>query len=75
MQHEYLDVNPLDGMGKPAAATASDRVLSDDEIRTLWTGLPKALARSVQCQRIIKLCLATGQRVGEVAGMSPASLI
>jgi integrase len=33
-------------------------------------GLPKALARSVQCQRIIKLCLVTAQRVGEVAGMA-----
>jgi len=69
VQNEYLDANPLDGMGKPAEATVSNRVLSDDEIRTLWTGLPKALPRSVHCQRIIKLCLITAQRVGEVAGM------
>ena len=69
VQHEYLDANPLDGMAKPAEATSSDRVLSDDEIRTLWNGLPKTLARSVQCQQIIKLCLVSAQRVGEVAGM------
>jgi integrase len=69
VQHEYLDANPLDGMIRPAEATASNRVLSDDEIHTLWNGLPKTLAKSVQCQRIIKLCLATGQRVGEVAGI------
>jgi integrase len=31
--------------------------------------LPEALSRSVTCQRIIKLCLATAQRVGEIAGM------
>ena len=74
VQNEYLDANPLDGMSKPAEATSSNRVLSDDEIRTLWTGLPEALARSVQCQRIIKLCLVTAQRVGEVAGMVPAEL-
>ena len=74
VENEYLDANPLDGMGKPAEATSSNRVLSDDEIRTLWTGLPKALARSVQCQRIIKLCLVTAQRVGEVAGMTRAEL-
>ena len=69
IQHEYLDSNPLDGMTKPAEATFSNRVLSDDEIRALWHGLPKTLAKSVQCQRVIKLCLATGQRVGEVAGI------
>ena len=74
VQNEYLDANPLDGMGKPAEATSSNRVLSDDEIRTLWTGLPDALARSEQCQHIIKLCLATGQRVGEVAGIVAAEI-
>ena len=74
VQNEYLDANPLDGMNKPAEATASNRVLSDDEIRTLWQGLPKALARSEQCQTIIKLCLVTAQRVGEVAGMMRAEL-
>ena len=40
VQNEYLDANPLDGMGKPAEATSSNRVLSDDEIRTLWQGCP-----------------------------------
>jgi integrase len=74
VEREYLDANPLDGMTKPAAPTSRSRVLSDDEVRTLWHGLPKALAKSVQCQRIIKLCLATGQRVGEVAGMTCAEL-
>lgn len=69
VEHEYLDANPLDGMSKPAESTSSNRVLSDDEIRTLWLGLPKALARSEQCQQIVKLCLVTAQRVGEVAGM------
>jgi integrase len=74
VQNEYLDANPLDGMDKPAAPTSRSRVLSDDEIRTLWSGLPKSLAKSVQCQRIVKLCLVTGQRVGEVAGMTRAEV-
>jgi integrase len=73
-ENEYLEANPLDRMSKPADATSSNRVLSDDEIHTLWTGLPDALGRSAQCQRIIKLCLVTAQRVGEVAGMVPAEL-
>jgi integrase len=74
VQNEYLDANPLDGMTKPAEATSSNRVLSDEEISALWRGLPEALAKSVQCQQIIKLCLVTGQRVGEVAGMTRAEL-
>jgi integrase len=74
VENEYLDGNPIDGMSKPAESTSSDRVLNDDEIRILWQGLPKSLARSIQCQRIIKLCLVTAQRVGEVAGMLPEEL-
>lgn len=69
-----LDHSPMDGMKKPSDSTPRERVLSDDEIRTLWNGLPKSLARSTTCQRIVKLCLVTGQRVGEVAGMRPAEL-
>jgi integrase len=35
----------------------------------LWNGLPTSLARSPACQEILRLCLITGQRVGEIAGM------
>jgi integrase len=64
-----LDHNPIDGMKKPATSTPRERVLSDDEIRALWNGLPDVLARSKAAQRIVRLCLATAQRIGEVAGM------
>jgi integrase len=69
-----LDHNPIDGMRKPPGSKPRERVLSDEEIRTLWNGLPEALGKSASCQRIIKLCLVTGQRVGEVAGMRKAEL-
>jgi integrase len=69
-----LDHNPIDGMRKPQGSKPRERVLSDDEIQTLWNGLPQALTRSPDCQRIIKLCLVTGQRVGEVAGMTRGEL-
>jgi integrase len=65
----YLDHNPIIGMQKPASAQVGERVLSDEEIRTLWNRLPVALPSSVTRQRILRLCLLTGQRVGEVAGM------
>jgi integrase len=61
-------------METPAKGEARDRVLTPAEIHALWNGLPKALARSKACQRIIKLCLVTAQRVGEVAGMEPREL-
>ncbi|RPI36428.1 MAG: hypothetical protein EHM67_12705 [Hyphomicrobiaceae bacterium] len=69
-----LDHNPFDGMKKPAGSTPRERALSDDEIRLVWNGLPTTLARSKACQRILKLCLVTAQRVGEVAGMAVSEL-
>jgi integrase len=69
-----LDRNPMEGMQKPGEGVPRDRVLTDREIATPWTALPKALARSKPCQRIITLCLVTAQRVGEIAGMRPGEL-
>jgi integrase len=70
----YLDQNPMEAMEPPATAAPRVRFLTDDELRTLWNGLPKSLARSKTCQRIVRLCLVTAQRVGEVAGMRPSEL-
>ena len=69
-----LDHNPIEGMRKPPGSKPRERVLSDDEIRTLWNSLPQALARNPEHQRVIKLCLVTGQRVGEVVGMTQSEL-
>jgi integrase len=65
-----LDHNPIDGMRKPATSKPRERVLSEEEIRTLWL----SSAMSPTCQRIIRLCLVTAQRVGEVAGMTRSEL-
>src|SRR5262249_1884328 len=54
VQHEFLENNPADGMAKPSGGKPRSRTLSDDEVATLWNGLPAALPRSRQCQRIIK---------------------
>lgn len=70
----YLDSNPIGGMPAPAENAPRDRVLTDEEIRQLWNGLSGALPRSKACQRILKLCLLTAQRVGEVSGMTKAEL-
>ena len=64
-----LDFNPADGVKKPEGSQARERVLSDAEISTLWNGLDEALPRSPVVRDVIRLCLLTGQRVGEVAGI------
>jgi integrase len=63
-----LDRNPAEGMTKPAGRPSRERVLTDKEIRTLWHKIAKPLPQVID-QRIVKLCLVTAQRIGEVAGM------
>lgn len=48
--------------------TARERVLSDDEIKYLWTAIDQG-GGSDSTQRALKLMLLTGQRNGEVCGM------
>jgi integrase len=69
-----LDRDPVQGMDAPSPARSRDRVLSDAEIKQLWNVLPTALPKQVDCRRVLKLCLVTGQRVGEVAGMQRSEL-
>jgi integrase len=66
-----LDHNPIDGMRKPPGSKPRTRVLSDDEIRVLWRSLDQ-LPNGVG--QVIKLCLITAQRVGEVTGMSTGEI-
>jgi integrase len=69
-----LDHSPMEGMRKPATSAPRERILFDAEIEKLWHVLPTALPRSVECQQIIKLCLLTAARVGEVSGMTRAEI-
>jgi integrase len=62
-----LDHDPIAGMPGPPAGKPRERVLTDAEIRQLWTVLPTTLSPTYQ--RVIRLCLITAQRIGEVAGM------
>jgi integrase len=67
-----LDHNPFEGMPRPSSGKPRERALNADEIRTLWLALPEAF--SPQMAAILKLCLITAQRVGEVAGMCRSEL-
>lgn len=64
-----LDHNLCDGMSKPTETAERDRVLAAEEISTVWAALTEADMRE-STRRIIRLCLVTAQRVGEIAGMT-----
>ena len=66
-----LDHSPIDGMRGPAVSKPRTRVLSDDEIRTVWHGLSEVRP---DVARVLKFCLVTGQRLGEVTGIRPSEL-
>jgi integrase len=67
-----LDHSPMEGMDSPKPSTPSTRVLDDDEIRILWHEWRAILGKQVDL--ILKLCLVTGQRSSEVAGMTTGEL-
>ncbi|WP_376704187.1 tyrosine-type recombinase/integrase [Mesorhizobium sp. ISC25] len=68
-----LDQNFTEGMRKPTETTERDRVLDAAEIEIMWKALADADMRE-STRRVIRLCLVTGQRVGEVAGMTAGEL-
>ena len=60
-----LDHSPLEGTKSPKTSEPSKRVLDDDEIRDLVARMAARFSAS-NVISILKLCLATGQRSGEV---------
>ena len=71
VERDILPMNPAAGV-KPVAKEASrDRVLSDDEIRWFWQACE---AEGFPWGPFGKVLLLTGQRLGEVAGMTDAEI-
>lgn len=66
-----VEFNPCDHIPKPSAENKRDRVLTDDEIRAVWTALPKIHPVAAGIYRFI---FYTAARVGEVANMPRAEL-
>jgi integrase len=61
----YLDRNPMERMQAPPASTPRDRILTADELRRVWQA-----AGDDTYSKIIKLLILTGQRRGEIAGLT-----
>ncbi len=66
VERGILTANPCTSIKAPAAETARDRVLSDDEIAAVWRA---ACELEQPYDAFIKLLLLTGARRGEIAGM------
>ncbi|HEY4355980.1 MAG TPA: tyrosine-type recombinase/integrase [Acidobacteriaceae bacterium] len=64
-----LDFNPMAKAKKPTEEVARSRFLTREEIALFWEELDFVLADTVHIPSVLKLCLTTGQRLGEVCGM------
>jgi integrase len=65
-----LAANPVAGSNRPKAPKARERVLTDAELKAIWTATDDGSDYS----RIVRLLLLTGQRRDEVGGMAWAEL-
>src|SRR5262245_2365663 len=66
-----LDHSPIDGLRGPPISKARTRTLTDAEINSVWHDLYELRP---DVGRVVRFCLATGQRVGEVVGLTSAEL-
>jgi len=70
VEKDILEFSPFTGVKPPVQINHRERVLSENEVRAFWTTeLPKA-SMSAEVKSILRLALLTGQRVGEICGMS-----
>lgn len=61
----YLDRNPMERMQAPPACAPRDRVLTDEELKRVWNA-----AGDDTFGKIVKLLILTGQRRGEITGLT-----
>lgn len=71
LSREMIETSPCAGVKKPAKERSRDRVLTAEEIRLLWRA---ADALGHPYGYIAQLLLLSGQRLGEVSGMTRAEL-
>jgi integrase len=69
MQQGLAEANPVVGTARPAPEVKRERVLSLDELRTVWVA-----AGDDDYGRIVKALILTGQRREEIGGMAEAEL-
>lgn len=70
-ERHLVDANPCTGIGRPTPVKARERVLSDAELRRVWT---TSADLGEPWTTLIRLLILTGQRLNEVARMEWAEL-
>lgn len=70
---DYLQSSPALGIKPRGKAVKRDRVLSDKEVRLIWNALPEANL-SEPTRNIFRLLVLTGQRSGEVCGITRSEI-
>lgn len=65
----YLDVSPMARLERPADSTPRERVLTIDELVAIWNACP-----NVDYGYIVKLCILSGQRIGQWSRWKPEYL-
>ncbi|WP_027715355.1 site-specific integrase [Desulfuromonas sp. TF] len=75
VEKDILVYSPALGVKLPSPKVERERVLSEDEIKVLWSRLDEpSLAMSPEVRRALKLVLVTAQRPGEVIGMNGSEI-
>jgi integrase len=71
VERDIIEINPATGVKPPAKEIPRERFLSDNEIRLFWQACE---AMGQPFGQFGKMLLLTGQRRGEVAGMTDAEI-
>lgn len=71
VRRQYVASNPLDALKRPHKSVSRDRVLSDDELKTL---LDHTRAERGRFNDIVSLLVFTGQRKSEIANLEWAEI-
>lgn len=71
IQRDLLEINPCYQVSRPAEESARERVLTLDEIRTVWLATDRL---DTLVGDIFRLCILTAQRGAEVRSMAWADL-
>ena len=69
LSQDIVETDPAYGLASYGLSEPRDRVLSEDEVRTLWQWLDNSRNISTGVGAILKLQLCLGARVGEISGM------
>jgi integrase len=71
VENDLIAVSPVAGIKRPNKETPRDRTLSDDELKVVWLAADK---EGFPYGSVVQLLILTGQRRGEVSGMTWSEL-